>query len=199
MAEYESDIDDAFLEEMADDELEDAELRNDIDATLNAEVDYEMIDAPDDPTDAEHDEDEPPDADLDDEPQTMGDDTKSECADDNLPGESTMIASTCTTRDQVQIREMQSARDSRMPDIPTLFELGGLIISRACTLAANSTPLVPYDTFNPARIARSELIHGKALRAVLRGDTRWKWSDFTCFPRGFMDEFESTESLHEMQ
>lgn len=199
MADYGSDIDESLAEEM--EELEDVSLGVEIEAALNAEPEYEMIDAPEDVAEAEDDEN--VDVGLDDDVMQPADvDTKQDLncihADDAV-GESTISSSVCTRRDQIQIREMQSAQDSRMPDIPTNFEVCGMMISRACTLVANSQPLVSFDVFDPAKIARRELIQGKSLRAVLRGDTRWRWSDFKYFPRGFMDEAETTESLHEMR
>lgn len=197
MADYGSDIDEELLEEIAGEELEDPELAGEIDIALHAEVDYELINAPED--------EEPEDPDLIGESIDLDDDSleqKSidpECnVIDDAPGETTINNSMCTKRDMIQFREMESAQNSRMPDIPTIFELGGLIISRACTLAANSAPLVPFELFDPAKIARRELIQGKALRAVMRNDTRWRWADFKYFPRGFMDENETADSLHEM-
>jgi hypothetical protein len=205
MADYESDIDEALAEEM--EELEDVSLGEAIEAALNAEPEYEIIDAPeDDVAEPGAEDEENVDVGLDDMEQKADDVKTPECdiADDDpdaqhIPGESTISSSVCTRKDRIQIREMQSAHDSRMPDIPTGFEVCAMIISRACTLVANSQPLVEFDTFDPAKIARKELIQGKSLRAVLRGDTRWRWSDFKYFPRGFMDEDETTESLHEMQ
>lgn len=207
MADYGSDIDESLAEEM--EELEDVSLGQEIEAALNAEPEYEIIDAPEDvlEPDADVGDDENADVGLDDDATQPADadadadakqDSDCDLGDDAI-GKSTVSSSVCTRKDRIQIREMQSAQDSRMPDIPTGFEVCAMIISRACTLVANSQPLVEFDVFDPAKIARRELIQGKSLRAVLRGDTRWRWSDFKYFPRSFMDEDETTESLHEMR
>ncbi len=204
MADYGSDIDESLAEEMEG--LEDVSLGQEIEAALNAEPEYEIIDAPEDEEpaagpEADVEDEENVDVGLDEDavpPADAKQDPDCDIADDPALGESTISSSVCTRRDRIQIREMQSAHDSRMPDIPTGFEVCAMIISRACTLVANSQPMVEFDVFDPAKIARKELIQGKSLRAVLRGDTRWRWSDFKYFPRGFMDEDETTESLHEM-
>ena len=206
MTDYGSDIDESLAEEM--EELEDVSLGVEIEAALNAEPEYEIINAPEDEEPAagaevDIENDENIDIDLD-EDAVLGIDAKQDpdCDigdDTHAHGESTISSNICTRKDRIQIREMQSAHDSRMPDIPTNFEVCAMIISRACTLVANSQPLVTFDIFDPAKIARMELIQGKSLRAVLRGDTRWRWSDFKYFPRGFMDDDETTESLHEMR
>ncbi len=99
--------------------------------------------------------------------------------------------------DRVQFRTLGRAEDSRMPDIPTVFELAGLIISRATCLEQNAPPLVPaHGAYDPYTIARDELLAGKAIRAVLRGDTEWKWSDFAYFPLGFMNSDAEIDALH---
>jgi hypothetical protein len=99
--------------------------------------------------------------------------------------------------DKIQVRQLIRPEDSRMPDIPSLFEVTGLIISRACTLMGNSQPLVPYVKYNPADIARAELLAHKSMRSVLRGNSEWKWTDFAYFPRGFISSVEeTTDSLH---
>jgi len=200
MADYGSDIDDELIESLGE-ELEDPELAGEIDAALNAEVDCEIIDAPEESGD-EDVEDEF--ADVEDDPGIIDLSEKKsvepECnIVDTAPGETTISDIGCTKRDMIQFREMQNARDSRMPDILTRFELASLIISRACSLMANNPPLVPFDVFDPVKIAERELIQGKSLRAVMRNDTRWRVSDFKYFPRGFMDESETADSLHELR
>lgn len=99
---------------------------------------------------------------------------------------------------RLAIRRLIRADESRQPDIPSVFELTSIIISRACTISANSHPLVPFDRFVPRDIARDELIQGKSMRSILRGDTEWKWSDFAYFPQGFFNTEDTTESLHEI-
>lgn len=100
--------------------------------------------------------------------------------------------------DHIAVRQRVPARDSRQPDIPSIFEVTALTISRACALANNSQPLIPFVTFDPARIARAELAAGKSLRSILRGDAEWKWSDFAYFPVGFLNTHETTAQLHDI-
>lgn len=198
MADYESDIDEDILAESDVGELEDVEYAKEIDAAVSADVGYDILDVQDD-DEEENSEKEDINEEDNDPLADQNDDCESDANDDTeTPGEIINGVGDCTRRDMIQFREIINASDSRMPDIPTIFELGGLIISRACTLVANSTPMIPFEVFDPAKIARRELIHGKSLRAVMRGDAYWRWSDFTCFPRGFMDENETTDSLHEM-
>jgi DNA-directed RNA polymerase subunit K/omega len=98
--------------------------------------------------------------------------------------------------DRVMILDRETAELSRMPDIPSLYELTGMIISRATSIANNSPPLIKWITFDPAQIARDELIAGKSMRSVLRDGVEWKWKHFACFPLGFMDTHSTVANLH---
>lgn len=199
MADYESDIEDDILAESDAGELEDAEYAEEINAAINADIEYDVLEVQENNDDENSEKEDIHEDDEDEELLADQKDDVCDAEDVGLPGELTNNAGDCTRRDMIQFREIIKARESRMPDIPTIFELGGLIISRATTLVANSTPMIPFEVFDPAKIARSELVHGKSLRAVMRGDAYWRWSDFTCFPRGFMDENETVDRLHEMR
>lgn len=196
MVNYDSDVEPDELEI-----LEDGDLKEEIEEIMNKSIDVEYIETPDDvdepvePGEEQSDkEDDVPELDE------IGDQKMSpgcDYIDDGL-GEATVNPGSCTIKDHVQVKELITVQDSRMPDIPTVFELTGMKISRVCTMVAGSLPLVPYDHFDPREISDAEMAADQVLRAVLRGDCLWRWSDFTCMPRGFNSR-ESATSLHELR
>jgi DNA-directed RNA polymerase subunit K/omega len=101
--------------------------------------------------------------------------------------------------DKIQFHTLGRAEDSRMPDIPSIFELAGLIISRTTMLEQNSEPLVPFARFDPYIIARAELLAGKSIRSVLRGNYVWKVSDFAYLPIGFANIDAELDAHHNVQ
>ncbi len=196
MVNYDSDIEPDELED-----IEDGDLKEEMEEIMNKTTDIEYIEAPDDIDEPAEpgeilsdDEDNIPELDE------IGDQKiEPGCDDvDNGLGDATVDPGTCTARDQVQVKELIKAQDSRMPDIPTAFELTGMKISRVCTMVAGSLPLVSYEHFDPREIVDSEMVSNQVLRAVLRGDSLWRWSDFTCMPRSFNSR-ETATSLHELR
>lgn len=196
MVNYDSDIEPDELED-----IEDGDLKEEMEEIMNKTIDIEYIETPDDI-------DEPAEPG---EPQSDGEDNVPELDDigdqkiepgcddvDTNLGEATVDPGACTARDHIQVKELIAAQDSRMPDIPTIFELTGMKISRVCTMVAGSLPLVQYEHFEPREIADAEMAANQVLRAVLRGDSLWRWSDFTCMPRGFNSR-ETATSLHELR
>lgn len=196
MVNYDSDVEPDELED-----IEDGDLKEEMDEIMNKIVGVEYIDTPDDideplePGEIQSDqEDNVPELDE------IGEQKIEPGCDDvdtNL-GEATVDPGTCTTHDHVQVKELILAQNSRMPDIPTIFELTGMKISRVCTMVAGSLPLVPYEHFEPREIVDTEMVANQVLRAVLRGDSLWRWSDFTCMPRGFNSR-ETAMSMHELR
>lgn len=196
MASYDSDIEPDDLVG-----IEDGDLKEEIEEIMNKTIDVEYIETPDD-----IDEPAEPGESLSDEEGNVPEldeigDQKIEPGCDDVDtgiGEATVDPGACSARDHIQIKELTKAQDSRMPDIPTVFELTGMKISRVCTMVAGSLPLVPYEHFDPREIVDTEMAANQVLRAVLRGDSLWRWSDFSCMPRGFNSR-ETAMSLHELR
>lgn len=197
MSNYDSDIEPDEL-----DDIEDGDLKEEIEEIMNKEATIEYIETPDDidePVEPGEEQSDQEDAvpELDEIGDQKNIDACNELVDTAL-GEATIAPGSCTVRDHVQVKELVSVQDSRMPDIPTVFELTGMKISRVCSLVAGSLPLVPYEHYDPREIVVEELAAGQVLRAVLRGDCIWRWSDFTCMPRGFNSR-DTAVSLHELR
>jgi DNA-directed RNA polymerase subunit K/omega len=169
------------------DDIGDDELKVDVEAAQEPEEEeVELIDAADLPAG---------DAEGSDEEEEVGDYIETESEPMPKPGPVGRHDS-----EQIVMRTRVAARDSRQLDILSIFELTAIVASRACLIANNAPPLVPFSraNFDPAQIARDELAAGKSLRAVLRGDTLWRWGDFAYFPLGFLSTHGTTARLHEI-
>lgn len=195
MVNYDSDVEPDELD------IEDGDLKEEIEEIMNKPIDVEYIETPDDVDEPLEPGEEQSDQEADiPELDEIGDQKTGDICDatDDALGEPIVDPGACTKKDHVQVKELIPVYDSRMPDIPTMFELTAMKISRVCTMVAGSLPLVPYEHFDPRDIVDAEMAANQVLRAVLRGDCLWRWSDFTCMPRGFNSR-ETSISLHELR